>query len=191
MARRKLSIGAQVFQQFKTDNMIYVDKTEKIYELMQLGIHNFIVRPRRFGKSLFLDTVAAIYEGSKEQFVGTWVHDNLDWDAEKRPTLRIDFTQIENTYLPLEKGLQDYLQPIVEDLGLNLVDTSARNMFKRIIEHLGKEKSIVILIDEYEIAVTNFVGKDEVKLQENIETLKSFYGTMKGAGRHKIGRAHV
>jgi len=190
MARKKLSIGAQVFQQLQTENMIYVDKTEKIYELMGLGIHNFIVRPRRFGKSLLLDTIAAMHEGSKEQFKGTWAYDNMDWDQEKRPTLRIDFTLIEYDACSLEEGLQDYLQPIIEDLGINLIDSSARNMFKRIIEQMGKTKPIVILIDEYEMAVTDYVGKDEAKMEENIFTLKKFYGTMKGAGRN-IHRSYI
>jgi len=94
MARKKLGIGVQTIQDFSQENMIYVDKTEKIYELMQLGKHNFVVRPRRFGKSLLLDTVAAIYEGSKAQFVGTWIYDKIDWQAIMRPTLRIDFTLI-------------------------------------------------------------------------------------------------
>ena len=69
MVRKKLSIGVQNIQDFARENMIYVDKTKKTYELMQLGKHNFIIRPRRFGKSLLLDTIASIYEGSKEQFV--------------------------------------------------------------------------------------------------------------------------
>jgi Predicted AAA-ATPase/PD-(D/E)XK nuclease superfamily len=190
MIRKKLSIGVQNIQEFSLENMIYVDKTEKIYELMPLGKHNFIVRPRRFGKSLLLDTIAAIYEGSKEQFEGTWIYDKIDWEAIQRPTLRIDFTAIESSACTLEQGLQDYLQPIVEELGLNLVDTSARNMFKRIIEQLGKTKPIAILIDEYEMAVTDFVGEDEVKLEENIKTLKKFYGTMKGTARH-IYRSYI
>jgi len=90
----------------------------------------------------------------------------------------------------LEQGLQDYLQPIIEDLGINLTDSSARNMFKRIIEHLGKTEPFVILIDEYEMAVTDFVGGDEAKLQENINTLKKFYGTMKGTSRN-IHRTYI
>ena len=190
MARKKLGIGAQVIQDFSNENMIYVDKTEKIYELMQLGKHNFIVRPRRFGKSLLLDTIAAIHEGSREQFVETWAYDNMDWDAEKRPTLRIDFTLIEGSSIPLERGLQEYLQPIIEKLGINLTDSSARNMFKRIIEHLGETKPIVILIDEYEMPVTSFVGRNETKMQENIDTLKTFYGTMKGSSRY-IHRSYI
>ena len=190
MARKKLSTGVQNIQDFVRENMIYVDKTEKIYELMQLGKHNFIVRPRRFGKSLLLDTIAAIYEGSKEQFQGTWVYDNIDWAAETRPTLRIDFTLIESDACSLEQGLQAYLQPITEDLGLNLTGSSAKDMFKRIIEHLGKTKPIAILIDEYEMAVTDLVGKDEAKLEQHIFTLKKFYGTMKGSGRY-IHRTYI
>ena len=122
MARKKLGIGAQVLQDFSNENMIYVDKTEKIYELMQLGKHNFIVRPRRFGKSLLLDTIAAIHEGSREQFVETWAYDNMDWDAEKRPTLRIDFTLIESDSLSLEQGLKHYLHPIAQKLNINTTE---------------------------------------------------------------------
>ena len=190
MARKKLSIGAQVFRQFKTDNMIYVDKTEKIYELMQLGIHNFIVRPRRFGKSLFLDTVAAIYEGKKEQFVGTWAYDNIDWDNEKRPTLRIDFTSIEYAACSLEEGLQEYLTSTAKNLGLDITAKTAKGMFRDIIEALSKDQPIVILVDEYEMPVTDFVGKDEAKMEENIFTLKKFYGVMKGSGGY-IHRSYI
>jgi Predicted AAA-ATPase/PD-(D/E)XK nuclease superfamily len=184
MKRKGLGIGLQAIKGFSEENRIYVDKTEKIYELMQLGIHNFVVRPRRFGKSLFLDTVAAIYEGKKELFVGTWAYDNIDWEAIKRPTLRLDFTSIAYSSRSLEKGLKDFLEPIAEDLGLKLADPTAHNMFKRIIETLGKDKPIAIMIDEYEMAVTDYVGKDEERLQENLFTLKKFYGTMKGSSRY-------
>jgi Predicted AAA-ATPase/PD-(D/E)XK nuclease superfamily len=201
MAKKRLGIGAQTISDFSEENIIYVDKTQTIYELMQLGKHNFIVRPRRFGKSLFLDTVAAIYENQRELFKETWAYDNIDWDAVARPTLRIDFTSIEYSSVSLEHGLKDYLQPIAEELGLQLGETSARNMFKRIIETLGKTKPISILVDEYELAITDFVGNDEAKLQENMHTLKKFYGTMKGSSRYihrsfitgvsKIGRIGV
>jgi Predicted AAA-ATPase len=113
MAKKGLGIGIQTISDFSEENRIYVDKTQKTYELMQLGKHNFIVRPRRFGKSLFLDTVAAIYENQRELFKETWAYNNIDWEAEARPTLRIDFTSIEYGSVNLEHGLKDYLQPIV------------------------------------------------------------------------------
>ena len=190
MVKKKLSIGAQAFQQFETDNMIYVDKTEKIYELMQLGIHNFIVRPRRFGKSLMLDTVAAIYEGSKEEFKGTWIYDKIDWEAEKRPVLRIDFTAIDSDSQPLEQGLKNFLRPTAQDLDIDTTELSAKDLFRQIIETLGKQKPIAILIDEYEMAVTDLVGKDEVLLEKTIFTLKKFYGTLKAMSRY-IHRTYI
>ena len=138
MARKKVGIGVQNIQDFAIDNLIYVDKTEKIYELMQLGKHNFIVRPRRFGKSLLLDTIAAIYEGSKEQFQGTWVYDNIDWAAETRPTLRIDFTLIDTDTRSVEQGLSDYLRPIARKLDIDTTNLRSKGLFQQIIETLGQ-----------------------------------------------------
>ena len=146
MRRKKLSIGVQNIQDFSRENMIYVDKTEKIYEMMQLGKHNFVVRPRRFGKSLMLDTVAAIYEGSKEQFEGTWIHDKIDWAAEKRPTLRIDFTAIDYDSQSLEQGLKNFLRPVARKLKIDTTDLGGKDLFKQIIETLGEEKPIVIIM---------------------------------------------
>jgi Predicted AAA-ATPase/PD-(D/E)XK nuclease superfamily len=190
MAKKKLSIGAQSFVQIDRDNMIYVDKTEKIHEVMQLGVHNFIVRPRRFGKSLFLDTVAAIYEGKKEAFEGTWAYDHVDWEAEKRPVLRIDFTQIEYHECPLEQGLKEYLLEIVNRHGLTPVSTTSKGLFRELIHTLAREKPIAILIDEYEMPLTDYIGEDQERLEDNIHTLKKFYGTMKGAGQY-IHRSYI
>lgn len=180
---KNLGIGVQYFGDFKTDNLIYVDKTESLYEMMGLPKHNFIVRPRRFGKSLLLSTIDCIYQGRKDLFEGTWIYDKIDWEKEKRPTLRLDFTLIEYNACSLEKGIQDYLQPIAEHLALALEDTSARNMFKRIIEKMAETTQIVILIDEYEMAVTDFVGTNDPRLDENITTLKKLYGVLKGASQ--------
>jgi len=190
MAKKKLGIGVQTIQDFSRENIIYVDKTEKIYALMELGKNNFIVRPRRFGKSLLSNTVAAIHEGSREQFNGTWAYDHLDWEKEKRPVPRIDFTLIDYDTRALADGLERYLRPIAERIGIDTKELGAKELFLNIIETLGREKEVVILIDEYEMAVTDFVGVDEAKLAENIFTLKKFYGTMKGAGRH-IHRSYI
>jgi Predicted AAA-ATPase/PD-(D/E)XK nuclease superfamily len=190
MAKKKLSIGAQNIQDFSRERLIYVDKTEKIYELMQLGKHNFIVRPRRFGKSLFLDTVAAIYEGRRQEFEGTWAYEHVDWEAEKRPTLRIDFTQIEFHECSLEQGMKEYLMGLVKKHGLTPSTSTSKGLFRELIETLAKDKPIVILIDEYEMPLTDFIGEDQERLESNIFTLKKFYGTMKGAGQY-IHRSYI
>lgn len=184
MARKKLGIGVQNFDFFKNEDIIYVDKTEKIWELMQLGMHNFIVRPRRFGKSLFLDTIAAIYAGRREQFADTWVYNNIDWETVQRPTLRIDFTAIDYKACSLEDGLKSYFSRLATTLGINQEGQSSKNIFIDLISKLSEHKPIAILIDEYEMAVTDFVGEDEEKLQANIVTLRDLYSTMKGMGAH-------
>ena len=190
MAKKKLSIGSQHIRDFSSENLIYVDKTEKIYELMDLGKHNFFVRPRRFGKSLLLDTIAAIYEGRKEEFVGTWIYDKIDWEAIKRPVLRIDFTLIEYQSCPLEQGLISYLLSLARKLGIETFAQNPKDLFRDMIDSLSKKAPVVILIDEYEMAVTDFVGKDEVQMEDNIFTLKKFYGTMKGGGDN-IYRSYI
>ncbi|MFN0202553.1 MAG: AAA family ATPase [Bacteroidia bacterium] len=192
MAGKKLAIGIQSFIPFYEGGLIYVDKTEKIYEMMEIWGYHFIVRPRRFGKSLFLNVLASIYEGRKERFEETWIYDKVDWEKIKHPVLRIDFTQIEYNACSLEEGLVAYLRPIVQKLGLHIEEVTARNFFKRIIEYLGERTPIVILIDEYEMAVTDFVGieEEQQKMEENIRTLKKFYGVMKGAGDY-IHKAYI
>jgi hypothetical protein len=190
MAKKKLGVGAQYFPQFSRENLIYVDKTELLYQMMQQGVHNFIVRPRRFGKSLLLDTIAAMHSGQREQFKGTWAYDNFDFEAEKRPVLRIDFTLIDYGTQPLAKGLARYLQIVASELGLEVGDGEAKELFLKILQLLGKNKGVVVLIDEYEMAVTDFVGKDDNRLEENIFALKKFYGTMKGAAQY-IHRSYI
>lgn len=190
MARKKLGIGVQNLQDFWQEQMVYVDKTEKIHELMQLGKHNFIVRPRRFGKSLLLDTIAAIHEGRREQFADTWAYHNLDWEKERRPVIRIDFTLIDYDTKPLADGLTHYMRSLAKEKGIKTEADSPKEILLDVIEQLGREKEVVILIDEYEMAVTDFVGKGDPRLEENIFTLKKFYGTMKGAGRY-IHRTYI
>jgi hypothetical protein len=190
MIKKKLGIGVQNIRDFSLENIIYVDKTEQIHELMQLGKHNFLARPRRFGKSLLLDTIAAMHEGSREQFKGTWAYEHLDWNTEKRPVLRIDFTLVNYETRPLAEGLMHYLRPMAQAVGIDIQDKEAQELFAALIETMGKKSSVVILIDEYEIAVTDFVGKDDARVEENLFTLKKFYGTMKGAGRY-IHRSYI
>ena len=191
MAGKKLAIGIQSFGHFHEGGLIYVDKTEKIYEMMQIWGYHFIVRPRRFGKSLFLNTLASIYEGRKERFEETWIYDKVDWEKIKRPILRIDFTQIGYTSHTLEEGICNYLRSFAKKEGIYIPENyEAREIFKELIETLGTEKPLVILIDEYEMPVTDFVGveKEQEKMEENIRTLKKFYSVMKGAGDyiHKV-----
>ena len=86
MARRRLPIGVQTFRKLWEDNCYYVDKTAYIERLLAEGTHYFLSRPRRFGKSLFLDTLKELFEGSEELFEGLHIHGGRDWSVRHRST---------------------------------------------------------------------------------------------------------
>ena len=87
MAGRRLPIGIRTFQKIREDNCYYVDKTAYIQRLVDGGTHYFLSRPRRFGKSLFLDTLKELFEGNEPLFRDLEIHDRWDWSA-RHPVLR-------------------------------------------------------------------------------------------------------
>ncbi|HLA34285.1 MAG TPA: AAA family ATPase, partial [Rhodocyclaceae bacterium] len=86
LARRKLQIGIQTFAKMREGGYYYVDKTPMAWALAQEAGYFFLSRPRRFGKSLFLDTLAELFEGNEGLFTGLFVHDRWDW-SERHPVL--------------------------------------------------------------------------------------------------------
>ena len=90
MARRKLPIGIQTFRTIREDRCYYVDKTPLMHRLAAEGTHYFLSRPRRFGKSLFLDTLKELFEGSEALFEGLHIHRRWDWSV-RHPVVRLSF----------------------------------------------------------------------------------------------------
>ena len=90
MDRRKLPIGIQTFREVREDGCYYVDKTAYIRRLLGDGKHYFLSRPRRFGKSLFLDTLKELFEGNEALFEGLHIHRHWDWSV-RHPVVRLDF----------------------------------------------------------------------------------------------------
>ena len=90
MVRRRLPIGIQTFRELRERDCYYVDKTAYIKRLLDAGKHYFLSRPRRFGKSLFLDTLKEFFEGNQELFAGLYIHDRHDW-TERHPVVRLSF----------------------------------------------------------------------------------------------------
>ena len=90
MTRRRLPIGIQTFCKLREQNLYYVDKTAYIQALLDEGSHFFLSRPRRFGKSLFLDTLKELFEGNESLFRGLHIHDRWDWSL-RHPVLRLSF----------------------------------------------------------------------------------------------------
>ena len=90
MTRRKLPIGMQTLRDIRESNCYYVDKTAYVGRLLDEGKHYFLSRPRRFGKSLFLDTCKELFEGNEPLFEGLAIHDRWDWSV-RHPVLRLSF----------------------------------------------------------------------------------------------------
>ena len=102
-SQKKLPIGIQTFAKIREDNHYYIDKTPMAYQLATQGSHYFLSRPRRFGKSLFLDTLAELWAGNEALFQALWIHDKWDWSV-SYPVIRISLvgSQLEDMQ-PLSK----------------------------------------------------------------------------------------
>ena len=175
---QKLPIGEQFFDRLRENNFLYVDKTEQIYKLMQVGALVFLSRPRRFGKSLLTTTLKAIVQGKRELFQGLWIEDKLDWQP--TPVILINFNDVSYRTQPLVQGLMDYLDELAHELGVTLDPGDPKKKFRELIARLAPQGKITLLIDEYDKPITDLLENAE-KVQENVDTLKDFYSVLKSS----------
>ena len=106
----KLPIGVYDFETMRTRGYLYVDKTREIYRLVTEGMFYFLSRPRRFGKSVLVTTLKALFQGRRELFAGLWITEHGAWDWQPHPVLLLDFTEISNeTSTALQVGLETCL----------------------------------------------------------------------------------
>ncbi|OQX80669.1 MAG: hypothetical protein B6D61_01745 [Bacteroidetes bacterium 4484_249] len=171
---KKLPIGIQEFSEFGKD-YLYIDKTEHIFKLLQ-GKYYFLSRPRRFGKSLLLNTIKEIFKGRKELFEGLWIYDKIEW--EEYPVIKISFSNIAVNEKGLTNAIYDELRSIAQSYGLELTEKHPGAAFKELIIKLSIEKKIVILIDEYDKPIIDYID-DIPQADENRKILKSFYSVIK------------
>ena len=168
------------FIDFTLENFIYVDKTEYIPKLVKLK-RVFISRPRRFGKSLTLDTIATLFEtGVEPYFKGTWIYDK--WTEPTYPVLRLNFLNFDKN--SIEKFNNKLNSKITEFAELNQVTTykekeEAEDSIDHLLEQLRLEnRQIVILIDEYDCQMTANINNETLYKQFQ-EKIKSFYANLK------------
>lgn len=179
---QKLPIGEQFFDRLRENNFLYVDKTQQIYELMQVGSLVFLSRPRRFGKSLLTTTLQAIYQGKRELFQGLWIEDKVDWQPS--PVILINFNDVSYRTQSLVQGLMGYLDELAHELGVTLDLGDPKKKFRELITRLAPRGKITLLIDEYDKPITHLLENAE-KVQENVDTLKDFYSVLKSSeARH-------
>lgn len=127
MKLKKLPIGIQTFSNIREENYIYIDKTEEALELIENYKYTFLSRPRRFGKSLFLDTLHNIFEGKKELFEGLYIYDKWDWKT-TYPVIKISWDGNLQTTNNLEKVAINSLNKNQIRLGIECEDTQNLSM---------------------------------------------------------------
>jgi len=176
---KKLSIGIQTFSEFKKNNLVYVDKTEIIHKLITDGKYYFLSRPRRFGKSLMLDTISDLFKGKKEAFENLWVYDKWDF-TEKFHVVKISFTAMSYPELGLKKAIDLTMDDLGKDFGIKFIQPEYSGKFIELIKTLGKERPVVILIDEYDKPIVDYLEREKLpQADENRKILKHFYSGIK------------
>ena len=179
--RKKLPIGIQTFEDIREDNYIYVDKTKMAYDLIEGGRYYFLSRPRRFGKSLFLSTLKAIFEGKGKFFEGLYIYDKWDFDK-KYPVFHIDFG---NQKAKTEEELVSFISNQIDDIAvfykISLIRKVYYEKFRELLEKLShKYGKAVVLVDEYDKPILDNITNSKLA-KEMREILKGFYTVLKGA----------
>ncbi|MDR1459590.1 MAG: AAA family ATPase [Bacteroidales bacterium] len=180
---RNLPIGIQSFEELRSSNYLYVDKTKEIYQLTCSHII-FLSRPRRFGKSLLISTLGELYKGNQSLFEGLYIYDKWDW-TQQYPVIRIDWTNIKHQNKEeMEMDMSDFLQSIATVNGITLTRRFASSRFSELIESLHRTagKKVVVLIDEYDRPILNTMGKPEAEGVR--EFLQEFYMILKATDNH-------
>ena len=200
MEKRRLPVGIQTFRRIREEGYYYVDKTAYARRIAQNdSTHCFLSRPRRFGKSLFVDTLKELYEGNEPLFRGLAVHDVWDW-SRRHPVVRLDFAG-GNFKRPgvLAESATAQIENIGRRAGIDAGSGSAPVRFHRLIQALHERtgERVVVLVDEYDKPILD--ARDEagtategrrttlagnVQAKANRDDLRGLYGTLKACDAH-------
>ena len=185
MRKRKLPTGIQTFRELREEGCYYVDKTAFAHRLVAEGKHYFLSRPRRFGKSLFVDTLKQLFEGREALFRGLAIHDRWDW-AVRHPVVRIDFSG--GNYLEPDWEAEDLIPQLarVEDaFGVTPAGKSARARLRHLVAELHERtgQRVAILVDEYDKPLLDAIGSRDVA-EANRIALRGLYSIVKQSDAH-------
>ncbi len=185
-ARKKLPIGIQNFREIREENYYYVDKTPFALTLIEQGKYFFLSRPRRFGKSLFIDTLAELFAGNESLFEGLAIHQNWDWQ-QTFPVIRISFgAGILTSCAQLDQRILTILNVIRKEHDMEQCQsTDVVASFSELIRqfHQNTGQRVVVLIDEYDKPILdNLISPDIAK--QIRDGLRNFYSVIKDMDTH-------
>lgn len=177
---KKLPYSETSFKSIRRDDLFYIDKTKEMYEVANFSKYVFLSRPRRFGKSMLVSTLAAFYRGQKELFKGLWIEDKVEWES--YGVIHIDFARIYygGTKEQFQSSFTQVLRHIAEDYDITIKALETPQYFDALIRELHKktQKPLVILIDEYDKPITSFLT-DTKKAIDRRDWLREYYAMLK------------
>jgi hypothetical protein len=179
---KKLPVGISNLREIIEEGYAYVDKSRFVHELNESGKYYFLSRPRRFGKSLFIDTLKEAFEGNQDLFKGLWLKDHWDWER-RFPVIHISFAEgVLKTREELDEKIQNILDANQKRLGIVCgYRKSISGYFSELIQN-SREKHgqrAVVLIDEYDKPILDKIVDSEIA-GEMREGLKNLYSVIKG-----------
>jgi hypothetical protein len=180
MALKNLPLGISTLSLLLESNCIYVDKTEYAFNLINTPGRFFLSRPRRFGKSLFVDTLKEIFEGNQKLFEDLYIHDKWDW-TKKYPVIKLDFAEgMLNSRKDLDEKIHEILLFNEKNLGVITVNKSISGRFAEIIKGAREKygERVVVLVDEYDKPILDNIGDLSVA-KELRDGLKNVYSVLK------------
>ena len=177
---KRLPVGIQTFSNIIEDDMLYIDKTEYIWNMIHLSKYIFLSRPRRFGKSLLLSTIQAYFEGRKDLFKGLFI-ETVEKEWTQHPVLK--FSMASGKHMEkdqLERYLGNRLVEYEEKYGITKPATDNNDRLTTLIQAAYKQtgKKVVILIDEYDAPLLDVVHEDtQLPVLRNV--MRNFYSPLK------------
>jgi hypothetical protein len=181
LTRRKLPIGIQTFREIREDNCYYVDKTGMAADLIAQGKYYFLSRPRRFGKSLLIDTLKDLFEGHQELFTGLAAETRWDW-SKKYPVIRISFAEgVYHSAAALAQRIREILAEQQIRMGVQCVNQSIAGIFSELIQAVQTKTSqrVVVLVDEYDKPILDNITNPDIA-RDMRDGLCDLYSVIKG-----------
>jgi hypothetical protein len=189
LPRKKLPLGIQTFSKLRNENCYYADKSGIAVDLIEAGSYYFLSRPRRFGKSLFLDTLKELFEGNSQLFQGLQAEKRWNWEK-KHPVISISFSDgVLQNLEKLNEAIKELLNlnrialdiPLPERLSEDYIAGNFRDLIHQ--AHIKTGQRVVVLVDEYDKPILDNITNQPIATEMR-EGLKNFYSVLKGSDPH-------
>ncbi|MDZ7878082.1 MAG: AAA family ATPase [Saprospiraceae bacterium] len=179
---KKLPISVQTFKKMREEGYLYVDKTALLHTVIENNSSCFLSRPRRFGKSLLVNTFKELFLGNEKLFQGLWIHDKWDW-SQSYPVIHLSFDSMNYQGLGLDGAISYELKQYAKKYRIKFSDDNYKTQFEELLKALYKKKGkIVLLIDEYDKPIIDYLEKGELpEARKNQKIMKNFYSVLKNS----------